>query len=238
MRHCNNEALTLGSIFNRPILLTAAALLLAVPSAHASSINDIDTNISFATAQNVEGNFSSAIGAPTVIPNTGVAGWEWVSIQSTGDGDNQSRTTQSFAYYSFQIALGQKYIFDIDYGDENISPTYTGDFDALLTLYQDDGTILAENDDLTPPDPGSVTNYTDSGEPYTTDSYLVFDNLAATAYAGKAFIRVARFDNVKLDYDKYQLQIARVVPVPAAVWLFGTALIGFIVMSRRTTVKA
>ena len=230
----------MGSIFNRSILLTAAAMLLAVPSAHASSINDIDTNISFATAQNVEGNFSSAIGAPIVIPNTGVAGWEWVSIQSTGDGDNQSRATQSFAYYSFQIALGQKYIFDIDYGDENILPTSTGDFDALLTLYQDDGTILAENDDLTPPDPGSVTNYTNSGEPYTTDSYLVFDNLAATAYAGKAFIRVAGFGDppVELEYDKYQLQIARVVPVPAAVWLFGTALIGFIGISRRTTVKA
>jgi hypothetical protein len=38
-------------------------------------------------------------------------------------------------------------------------------------------------------------------------------------------------------YAELTVQISA-VPVPAAVWLFGTALIGFVGMSRRTTVKA
>ena len=38
------------------------------------------------------------------------------------------------------------------------------------------------------------------------------------------------------DVGNYTMQLAT-VPIPAAIWLFGTALIGFVGMSRRTMVS-
>ncbi|MCP4331578.1 MAG: VPLPA-CTERM sorting domain-containing protein [Gammaproteobacteria bacterium] len=45
-------------------------------------------------------------------------------------------------------------------------------------------------------------------------------------------------DNPLMGDGKIILSInVSAVPVPAAVWLFGTALIGFVGMSRRTSIK-
>ena len=43
-------------------------------------------------------------------------------------------------------------------------------------------------------------------------------------------------DNPQSDNDQFYISSLTAVPVPAAVWLFGTALIGFVGMSRRVKV--
>ncbi|MCP4471143.1 MAG: VPLPA-CTERM sorting domain-containing protein [Gammaproteobacteria bacterium] len=71
-------------------------------------------------------------------------------------------------------------------------------------------------------------------------------------YNGSATIKIADCirgpatctdKEISFNVTGYDLQISRSlslspIPVPAAVWLFGTALIGFVGMSRRTSVKA
>ncbi len=79
-----------------------------------------------------------------------------------------------------------------------------------------------------------------------TELYLVFASLTSTGQTGfstgagaggnpydrgKAFIGSSFNDNFDSTFATY----STVVPVPAAVWLFGTALIGFIGFSRRRT---
>jgi hypothetical protein len=81
----------------------------------------------------------------------------------------------------------------------------------------------------------------DPGSEVMTDSRVAYTFL----YTGLATIKVSQFDDQPLfEYSTYQLQISRdpgavsAVPVPAAIWLFGSALIGFVGMSRRTSVKS
>jgi hypothetical protein len=81
-------------------------------------------------------------------------------------------------------------------------------------------------------------------------SCLTFDNLAAGDYiAGVSIIANGEFlpnwmtsDPIEAYLDgvtKLNISVAApsAVPVPAAVWLFGTALIGFFCMSRRRSIK-
>lgn len=66
----------------------------------------------------------------------------------------------------------------------------------------------------------------------------------ATGYAGGAngigSFMVAAGDVLKIEYDNEEFYVSGMavsaVPVPAAVWLFGSALLGFVGLGRRTNV--
>jgi len=108
--------------------------------------------------------------------------------------------------------------------------------DTTLALYDDAGTVLDQNDDC--------------ASPSSFQSCLAFSKLEAGTYlAGIAkfatsFVDLWMVENNELSSDGTTLNITitqipvSAVPVPAAIWLFGTALIGFVGMSRRISVKS
>ncbi len=105
--------------------------------------------------------------------------------------------------------------------------------DTEIALYAFSGTLLGENDDC---NPGTVT------------SCLQFPSLDAGTYLAAVSAWDATFaDMWEVPSSGASDQVVTLtvtaralspVPVPAAVWLFGTALIGFVGMSRRTSVKS
>ena len=116
------------------------------------------------------------------------------------------------------------------------------DTDTILALFDDDtaGTLLGQNDDC---DTAPENEYW---------SCLTYANLGIGTYlAGITSFAIAGinepFDdgwslggnngNISGQYAELTIEI-NPVPIPAAIWLFGTALIGFVGMSRRTSVKA
>jgi hypothetical protein len=105
-----------------------------------------------------------------------------------------------------------------------------GDDDTLLALYDINGDILGQNDDCTSGGPlyfSCLDVSLDNGMFFAGITNLdgeFFDNFLATTTEGDG--------NITLNLT------VGAVPVPAAVWLFGTALIGFVGMSRRTSVKS
>ena len=103
------------------------------------------------------------------------------------------------------------------------------DDDTLLALYNSSGTILGDNEDCVSGPPFySCLNRTLAGGIFyagvTNHEGSFGDNFTVTTTDGTG--------NITLNLS------VSAVPVPAAVWLFGTALIVFIGMSRRTNVKA
>ena len=141
------------------------------------------------------------------------------------------------AWFQFTLDSAANVSLDTLGSTEFLSPI---ELDTILALYDSAGSLVVDdqgdnqNDDCPPITPTS-----------TVTSCLSFSGLAAGTYiAGGAEWNtlfaalwevnpgVLSDGNVKLNID------VSAVPVPGAVWLFGTALIGFVGMSRRSTVKA
>lgn len=106
--------------------------------------------------------------------------------------------------------------------------------DTVLALYNSTGALLGQNDDC-----GT-----------SLLSCLQFDSLESGDYlAGVSgfpgvFIEDWMLNpagsggkNIVLELTVRELSVSA-VPVPAAIWLFGSALVGFVGMSRRTSVKS
>ena len=121
--------------------------------------------------------------------------------------------------------------------------------DTILALYLadvNDGAILGQNDDC-------IVDTTTTPPTKSKTSCLSFTNLAAGDYlAGVSIIENGNFVPgwpffmtsdpigafIEGDIDlTISVAAPSAVPVPAAVWLFGSALIGFVGLSRRTSVK-
>lgn len=225
---------------------TSLALILNVGGVNASIVDNARStsggNGTAATAQDVESNFTTG-GGNANITNSNNSNWEWVSITTNDQGYTDSNLDgSSFDFFTFEVFAGQQFIFDID--TDAVSP----DPDSILRLYDGarlDDTQISFNDDMS----GTPTfEFTlDDGSQDVVDS-LLYHTFASD---GSATLRVSEcnFSFSTRECDEgvlsknatYALQISRSlspVPVPAAVWLFGTALIGFVGMSRRTTVKA
>ena len=226
---------------------TSLVLILNVGGVNASIVDNarstIGGNGTAATAQDIESDFSTG-GGNANIANSNNSNWEWVSITTNDEGNTVGGGDgSSFDFFTFKVFAGQQFIFDID--TNVVDPT---DPDSILRLYDganSDSNPISFNDDmnLTPTFEGTL----DSGSLDLFDS-LLYHTFAS---AGSATLRVsdacsflvnsACEEGVLAKSAIYDLQISRSlspVPVPAAVWLFGTALIGFVGMSRRTTVKA
>jgi hypothetical protein len=232
----------MDSNFVKPLLLaaTSLALILNLGGVNASYVsndrNTVGGNGTAANAQDVESDFSAGGGAGDAnIFNSADTNWEWVSITTNDNG-----VGDSFDFFTFGVLAGQQFIFDID------SVFINPDIDSFLRLYDGantDGTQISFNDDMdgTPTFEGVL----DSGSGNLLDSLLYHtfasDGFATLKVAQCNFVSNACIDGEISNTASYDLQISRSlspVPVPAAVWLFGSALIGFVGMSRRTSVKS
>ena len=115
------------------------------------------------------------------------------------------------------------------------STDFGGELDTILALYDQAGSRLEFNDDC---------GGTPFGPPFTSCVSRTLTAAGGLYYAGVALFGAEfgetafGFTSVDGDGDVILNIQVSAVPVPAAIWLFGTALIGFIGISRRTTVKA
>ena len=196
--------------------ITAAV---ALPQfASASIINEVESNDTIATAQNIDAFFStganSDIANATTIP--------WVSILSA----NANSNTTSYDYYSFSATAGSTGVFDIDYGLNS-----GGSFDAELVLFDSTGLTIAQNDD-------SSTSNGAGGSVHGFDSFLTYTFGSSGLYT----IGVCEFScggttggmtgNMVDSADTYTLQVSiedhrtSEVPVPSTALLFGLGLLG------------
>jgi len=132
------------------------------------------------------------------------------SILGSGDG--------TVDYYSFNGLSGQAY-FDIDYAYD-----FGGAFDSWIELYDSNGLLLASNDD----------SFIEAGSFHGFDSFLGQEldlgemyYLAVGSYSGLSDIPFGA------NYTLHISQSVSAVPVPAAVWLFGSGLIALAGLVRR-----
>jgi len=155
---------------------------------------DIEPNNSIDTAQNVDAgfnlHFNENIGDRT--SNTSER-MPHVSIIGSGD--------ESYDYFEFTIPLANSQaIFDIDNG----SSSNSGSFDTYLRLYNQDGVLLASDDD-------SNTSDGELGSTSGLDSFLIytFENI------GTYYIKVSRYvDSVVPNNATYTLHISIENPFP------------------------
>ncbi len=121
-----------------------------------------------------------------------------------------------------------------------------GGFDPILALFNSAGTLIDENDD------GSPTEV--SADPTTGEFYDSF--LTTTLSPGDYTVSVAQFSNFAIGptlsdgfagsarvnfegrtdfwaFDVLGVDQATVVPIPAAIWLFGAGLFGLIGVRKR-----
>ena len=209
-------------------IVAAASVIgaLSFGSAQASSyINEVESNDTLATAQNLDGTFSLFYDPWVTNSDTD----QHVSVLGTGDG--------TYDWYSFTVTAPSTWIFDIDQGnnDPNLVNA-TDSFDPFIRLFDSSGSQIAQADDYAA-DPGSESIF--SGMSWSYDSYLTFSFTSAGTY----FLKVAQYgigldDPVGANSD-YILQIAASsgavgnVPVPAAAFLFTPALLGGAAVARR-----
>ena len=158
-----------------------------------SDVIDTESNNSIAEAQNIDAgfnlNFSDDIGDQNT--NTSQL-MPHVSIIGSGD--------ESYDYFEFSILTApSQAIFDIDNGSGN-----TGAFDSYLRLYDDQGSLLAENDD-------AELSYGESGSTSTLDSFLMY----TFSDIGTYYIKVSRYtDSVIPSNATYTLHISIENPFP------------------------
>ena len=192
------------------------AFLFMLSSANAALFSEIEANDTIVTAQNIDGAFdlspnslienSAGVNTSTFIPH--------VEILSTGD----FSVTSDF--YSFTASAGDTVVLDIDCVSSptlnGCGPSPFGPFDALVVLYDPGGApVFANDDSFLPIDTGS-----DPGG--TLDSFLEI----VLPVGGLWAIEVddAVFGPIPAG-GEYILNVSLApIPVPAAVWLFGSAL--------------
>ncbi|MGF1643178.1 MAG: DVUA0089 family protein [Thiotrichales bacterium] len=194
-------------------------------TAFAFPVNDLEPNDTLATAQNINASFSTGFDADIgdADGNNISTSSQHVTVYGTGNG--------SYDYFRFTVpTAGTLGVFDIDYGMPG--------FDSELALWTAAGTVLAENDDhsTTAGAGGSVHNF---------DAFIqyLFDS------AGDYIVGVARYSasatssgwtgGVIGEGQDYRLQVALMspvtpVPLPGAVWLFGSGLLAAIGIARKT----
>ncbi len=206
---------------NKIGFLVLCSALFGLGSAEAAyvSVTDATSNSTRLTALNLDSkfdkNFDANIGNPTTNISTSLF---HASVTAT------TSTSGSLDWYSFRTnqANVQAY-FDIDNG--------MPDLDSWITLYDALGTQIAFNDD------GGVL---DSGSTSGWDSFLG----RVLANPGLYYLSVGRYNggvqstlNAGQDYTLH-VSLANQVPVPAAVWLFGSAIVGLMGFRRKNTVSA
>lgn len=184
----------------KSLLFTFIILSFTLPSLEASVITEVESNDTFATAQNINPyfslDFSPNIGDKTTNTSTIIP---HVTIEGSGDG--------TYDVYSF-FTSGGLAIFDIDVFGLNFSG---GLVDSELSLFDVDGNLLDFNDDdLASYGQLGSDDFNVEGDFNSPDSYLEIIQLAA----GKYFIQVGSFGNNPAELGNYSLQVSLENPLP------------------------
>lgn len=199
--------------------------LFMLSGANAALLFEIEANDTIVTAQNIDGAFdlsanslienSAGVNTSTFIPH--------VEIVSVGD----FSVTSDF--YSFTASAGDTVVLDIDCAlaptVNGCGPSPFGSFDSLIVLYDPGGTPVFAGGD------SSLLIDTGSDPGFTFDSFLEI----VLPVGGLWFIEVDdEFLGPIPAGGEYILNVSLApVPVPAAVWLFGSGLLGLLGMTRR-----
>jgi hypothetical protein len=168
-------------------------------------------------------------------------------------GDSQYET-----WFEFRLTEAASVTIDTS---GSVTPDPTSPLDTILALYDYDGFLLGQTGDLSGlvPDIEDLDDLVQHNNCFTPDatSCLTISNLAMGSYiAGVSMMENELFVSGLTGWQRFMtkggdfetellgdvnLNISvtgpSAVPVPAAVWLFGTALIGFVGLSRRRSVK-
>lgn len=196
-------------------IIVALALLFSAHSAQAATMPTVDPTDNFGLLSS-GGPYSKE----TEIP------------QCSGNSNDTCTGPIRVVWFQFELDAA---------ADVSLDTNESQGSDTILALYETDtdGTLLGQNDDCNPAASNSLSsclsfsnlalgtylvgvtsfNIVGIADPFADGWMLSGDNKNVVAYAGL---------NITIS----------AVPVPAAVWLFGTALIGFVGMARRTAVKA
>jgi hypothetical protein len=164
-------------------------------------------------------------------------------------GDSQWET-----WFEFRLTKAASVILDTS---GSVTPDPTSPLDTILALYDYDGGLLGQTGGVLTP-PGDSIELLVQNDNCTTPgdgtSCLTIGNLAMGSYFAGVSMREnqlfvpywQKYMTTGGDFEKFLLGDVNLnisvtgpsaVPVPAAVWLFGTALIGFVGLSRRRSVK-
>jgi hypothetical protein len=163
--------------FARGLAVCAFAVLAARPAA-ADIINELEvggtaSNNSVATAESIQAGFSLGVpGSAYSLPGN----FSSVTVNGLGGGvqsDSPPSFTTDVDFYRFSTTGGRAY-FDID------NTPFT--FDAVLSLFNSSGTLIALNDDSSPADPGSESSL---------DPFLGVVTLPGGTY----YLAVSQFNN-------------------------------------------
>jgi len=203
----------------RSLILCSA--ILGFGSAHAAyvNVNDATLNKNKATALNLDANFDKQFDANIGKPIKNISTTFFHASVNTVTGKaGGNRDWYSFTTYQKDV---QAY-FDIDNSKT---------LDSFVSLYNAKGKFLGSNDNGNVNDPGSVVG--------NGDSFLA----ALLAKPGMYFVSVGKGSgNAGIAKGQnYTLHIslqrhtnpALATPIPAAVWLFGSALAGLVGIGRR-----
>ena len=192
----------------------------------AGYINEIEPNDSLAGAMNLDPYFTTGA-QPDIDDDIDPLVWPWVSINSD-HGDS------TFDYFKFTVTEAdvQGY-FDVDYGHN-----YGGSTDTIMGLWASDGTLLVQNDDRgLPIDDGSYSQW-DAHIDYTFNAAGIYIVGLAEVSGGSSTPAEGGFtsgSNPFDDNDDYVLQVGltNAVPIPGALWLLGSGLIGLLGIRRK-----
>ena len=195
-------------------VLAACAAASFSSVASASVVNEIEPNDSFATAQNLDGLFTTGTD-PNV---TDAATMPYVSVIS-------GPASSTYDFYRFTVGEAGSYgLFDIDFG--------MNDFDPHLTLFDNSFNVLVDHDDGGFVDPGSIHRW---------DSYFGYTFANAGTYfvrVGTCCVQQGTGD-YQLNVSLQSPGMAGAVPEPAtwAMMLMGFGAAGYSLRRRRPAGK-
>jgi hypothetical protein len=204
--------------------LILCSVMFGLGSAEAAyvSVTDATRNSTRATALNLNSTFDKAFDANIGNPSTNI------STSFMHASVNATTNARGFDWYSFTTTqANMQAYFDIDRG--------MPDLDSWIKLYDSRGVLLSENDDGDILDAGSTDGYDSFLSQVLTNPGLYY--LSVGQWSNSVQAALTRGQDYTLHVSFAAVPSPSAVPVPAAVWLFGSGIAG-LMASRRKKISA